>query len=261
MNVKTLSTLLLCLFVLFSCKEEQNAKKNESAKVEVKTKYVLSPFSQSPSFGDAKLSNMRFSKKTFEFDVSNYELGSQTRDASSKMCANSGKGQHIHLIVDNEPYAAKYVNEFEYELADGGHYLLAFLSRSYHESIKTKDAFICEIVNIEDGEIAKREKIENPMLFYSRPKGTYIGKDTKKVMLDFYLNNTQISEGGNYVEANINGEVHKITEWKPYFIEGLPMGDNYIALTLKDSEGKALEIPLNPVKRIFTLKADPLPEG
>ena len=35
------------------------------------------------------------------------------------------------------------------------------------------------------------------------------------------------------------------------------MGENVITLTLIDKEGKKVNIPLNPVTRKFTLKADP----
>ena len=44
----------------------------------------------------------------FNFDVKNYELGIITADANDRGIANSAKGQHIHLILDNEPYSAHY---------------------------------------------------------------------------------------------------------------------------------------------------------
>jgi len=247
-------------FAISSCKGD--AKANKEAPVsEIVYKYKLTPFTQSPAFTDATITNMVYKEGKFSFEVSNYELGAQTADADSKMCANSGKGQHIHLIVDKEPYAAKYVNEFEHTVTDGTHHILAFLSRSYHESIKTKTAHLAQKVTVESGSITDATDIKDPMLFYSRPKGTYIGKqNTDKIMLDFYLCNIDISEDGNYVEANINGEIQKITKWQPYFIEGLPMGENYVGLVIKDKDGKELDIPLNPVKRIFTLKEDPLEE-
>ena len=102
------------------------------------------------------------------------------------------------------------------------------------------------------------ESINDPMLFYSRPKGTYVGeKNTKKVMLDFYVINLEL--GDRYkVLADINGEVHTIDTWQPYYVEGLPMGKNKIKLTLVDGDGNVVEAPLNPVEREFELKADEL---
>lgn len=249
-----------CFLFLVSCKNE--ATKTEASNDEPKQKYTLTPFTASADFPDAQLSNMRFNEGVFNFDVTNYELGTQTADAASKMCANSGKGQHIHLIVDSLPYAAKYTNEFEHAVDNGGHFMLAFLSRSYHESIKTDDAHIVKRVITAENGIAQEFDVPYNMIFYSRPKGTYVGKaNTKKVMLDFYLVNTELSEDGFYVDANINGEVHKITKWQPYYIEGLPMGDNYISLILRNNKGDKVNVPLNPVKRIFTLKEDPTEKG
>ena len=94
-------------------------------------------------------------------------------------------------------------------------------------------------------------------MHYSRPKGTYIGEaDTKKVMLDFYLANVELGPS-HQVKASINGEDHMIDTWQPYYIEGLPMGENTIELSLLDNNGKLVDTPLNPVTREFTLKADP----
>lgn len=259
----TLATL--ALFLLVSCKSDTSSKaKSEDQKKteEVEKKYTLTPFSASPAFPDAKITSMNYTDGKFKFGVGgdSYVLGAQTSDAENKMCANSGKGQHIHLIVDNTPYAAKYVADFDYEIPDGSHHLLAFLSRSYHESIKTADARVAKVVDVENNTITGEKDITDPMLFYSRPKGTYVGKkDTEKVMLDFYLANTDISPSGNKVIANINGEDHEISKWQPYYIEGMPMGENTITLTLVDKDGKKVDTPLNPVTRKFTMKSDPAP--
>jgi hypothetical protein len=125
---------------------------------------TLTPFTASKEYADAKLSNMQYAEGNFNFDVSNYDLGTQTPDAASKMCANSGKGQHIHLIVDSLPYAAKYVNEFDHGVENGGHFILAFLSRSYHESIKTKDAHIVKRVDVKDGGILSSHDVPYNMV-------------------------------------------------------------------------------------------------
>ena len=92
-----------------------------------------------------------------------------------------------------------------------------------------------------------------PHLFYSRPKGTYKGADTEKVMLDFYLMNTTLSPDGNKVKATINGNEFMIEEWAPHYIEGMPMGENTIKLELIDAEGNPIEGPFNSVERTVTL--------
>jgi len=161
------------------------------------------------------------------------------------------------LIVDNAPYSAQYTADFDFDVADGEHYLLAFLSRSYHESIKTADAHIMKQITVKDKSITASEDFQGKMLNYSRPKGTYVGKaNTEKVMLDFYLNNVEIGTD-HFVKAEINGEEHMIEKWQPYYITGLPMGENTVKLTLVDKEGNRVTAPRNPVERKFTLKADP----
>lgn len=261
--MRALSLFFFIAILAISCQNSTSSAGTEDAAEEAQEatpkKYTLTPFSPSAEFADAAIESMEYKDGTFNFGVggSSYELGVQTPDADAKMCANSAKGQHIHLIVDNAPYAAKYESTFEHEVADGEHYLLAFLSRSYHESIKTEAAHVAKKVTVQDKAITGEEAIEGPMLFYSRPKGSYVGKvATDKVMLDFYLSN--VSLGNAYkVKAEINGEEHLIDTWQPYYIEGLPMGENTVTLTLVDGAGNKVEAPLNPVSRTFTLAADP----
>jgi hypothetical protein len=220
----------------------------------------LTPFPSTKEFPNAALTygyeNGKFTVKT-----TNYELKQQTPDAPQLMCANSKDGQHVHIIVDNGPYDAVYASPFEKAIADGSHYVLGFLGRSYHESIKTKAAGNAVKVEVKNGNFTKTEPVKEPMLFYSRPKGKYVGKlETNKVMLDFYLANTELGHKGNKVKVEVNGKPSfTIEKWEPYFLQGLPMGKNTIKLTLVDKNGKAVDAPLNPVEREFTLMEDPAP--
>lgn len=255
--------LLLAVFVFTSCQpktQNNEAHSEESTEMMEEKQYTLSPFDNSYEFASADLQGMTYKNGIFTFDYSGYELGQQTPDAAQKMCANSDKGSHIHLILNTQPYAAKYVSEFAYDVPEGEHYLLAFLSRSYHESIKNGKAHIAQKVSVKDKNITSAEAVEDPMIFYSRPKGTYVGAaNTDKVMLDFFLVNADL--GNDYkVKAMINNEEHIIDKWQPYYIEGLPMGENIITLTLIDADGNKVDTPLNPVTRKFTLQSDPMEE-
>ncbi len=253
--------LLLSLLALacgpVSDTSEQEAEAEAVEQEENAMRYTLTPFTESQAYPEAKMTGMAFEDGVFDFDFENYELKIQTPDADAKMCANSGKGQHIHLIVDDQPYAAKYEPSFDYEIEDGEHHILAFLSRSYHESIKNGQAYLAKKVMVQENTITESEDITGPMLFYSRPKGTYVGeKETRRVMLDYFLVNIT-PDMGYTVKADINGEEHLLDTWQPYYIEGLPMGENTITLTLLNAEGAPADVPLNPVSRTFTLKADP----
>jgi hypothetical protein len=184
----------------------------------------------------------------FSFDVNQYELGMQTLKDFDYQLANSEKGQHIHFIVNNGPYSAHYENIFSKKLKDSSNVILAFLSRSYHESVKNKNAFVLTQV----GE--KNIDLNNEFLFYSRPKGTYKGVDTEKLLLDFYLVNSEISANGNKVRATIQDKKFIIEEWAPYYIEGLPKGEIKIKLELIDASGNLIDSPFNPSNRTVTLE-------
>ena len=190
----------------------------------------------------------------FNYNVQNFELGKITEDAEQMGIANSADGQHLHVILNNEPYMAHYKPEFQKELTAGRYNLLTFPSRSYHLSIKDRGAMVLKNFTVGDAATATGDTLDltKPHLFYSRPKGEYKGKDAQKVMLDFYLANTDLSDG-HYVVADINGKQMKITKWQPYIMEGLPMGQNTITLTLYDAQGNIVQSPYNPVTRTITL--------
>ena len=258
--MKNIIVLFIILGLVAGCKN-QGAQTPEATTTPVDSttlvKYTLTPFSSSKDFPDASLSAMSYKNGTISTVIAgtSYKLWEQTSDAADKTCANSKEGQHLHLIVDSEPYVAKYESSFTQDIPDGDHYLLCFLSRSYHESIKTPKAFKAVKATVAGKSITASADIKDPMLFYSRPKGIYSGDDAKKVMLDYYLVNPQ---PGYQVEAEINGEKHMLPTWQPYYIEGLPEGDNTIKLSLVDSTGQLVNAPLNPVSRTFKIEKTPV---
>lgn len=215
----------------------------------------------SPQFPGASLSldgaegSLDPGLNAFHFGVESYELGTQTSDAGANGLANSAQGQHIHLILNNGPYSAHYEPHVEKELTDGHYVLLAFLSRSYHESVKEPSAVVLRQFSVGEGEYEEAD-LAAPHLFYSRPKGTYKGADTERLMLDFYLVNTTISADGNRVRATVNGTEFEFTEWVPYVIEGLQPGEVEITLELIDAAGDPVPGPFNSVTRSVTLEAD-----
>ena len=188
----------------------------------------------------------------FEFEVSNYELAIQTEGVEERHCANSGKGQHIHYILNNQPYKAKYEAMFEEELAEGDNVLLAFLSRSYHESVKNGKAHV--LVNLKVGEGGSDFDENGEHMFYSRPKGSYSLAESNRFLLDFFLVNVNLEEKGYKVRATIDGAVFELSTWKPYFIEGLAAGEHTCHIQLIDGGGNVVAGPFNDSgARTFTV--------
>lgn len=222
------------------------------------------PFTGSDEFPGAKLTlkapkeglEQAGKKVNFDFTVEGYELGAQTAGAGENGLANSAKGQHIHLIIDNDPYSAHYEPTFEKEVEEGHHVAIAFLSRSFHESVKNPDAFQVFQFSIgEGGKVQEPVNMKDPMLFYSRPKGEYSGEDTRKILFDFYLKNAELKPDGYSVIATVNDSLEfEFDEWQPYIIEGLPMGENTINIKLVNAQGTSVDTKMNDITRTFTLK-------
>ena len=222
----------------FSC---NNPKQISITKVEGSAPYLNS----SLSLEEIKIDENDY---TFSFYVSDYTLGMQTLKDFDYQLANPAKGQHIHFIVNNGPYSAHYEDTFIKQFEDSSNVILAFLSRSYHESVKNSNAYI--LTQVGENEI----DLNKEFLFYSRPKGTYKGVDTEKLLLDFYLVNTNLSSSGNKVKATIQDTEFIIEEWAPYYIEGLPKGEIKIKLELIDASGNLIDSPFNPSKRTVILE-------
>lgn len=260
--LKNIALFFCAAIIISSCKKEVKKEESTEEKVETVSKITIEKLTNSPAYADAVLElkspsnteNIKEGDVNFEFEVANYELGAQTDSPNAGVLANSGKGQHIHFILNNQPYSAHYTPNFTKSLPNGVHHLVAFLSRSYHESVKNEKSVVFKKVIV--GENAKDSigiDAEAPTLIYSRPKGTYKGKDTEALLLDFFVLNTTLSENGNKVKATINGEEFMITEWAPQVIKGLPKGEVTIELELIDAEGNFIAGPFNKVKRTVTL--------
>jgi hypothetical protein len=206
-------------------------------------------------------------KLSIKFGVKDFELKAQTPDADGKQCSNSGQGQHIHFILDNKPYVALYEPKHEVTVPKNTeHYLLCFLSRSYHESVKSPAAAVLAHFKIDEkGAIQRLDSPSTPMLFYSRPKGDYLAKDTANVLLDFYPTNAALGTAYK-VKADITNATngHKasflINDWKPYFLQGLGAGKSTVVLSLVDKDGNPVSGPNTSISREINLAAgEPMP--
>ncbi len=225
---------------------------------------TLTPYNDSPRFPTAQMrlnapvsgSTVPSGPVAFSYDLTNFQLTKMTDSNHAMQMANSMKGQHIHNIVDNQPYTAHYETKFTKPIPDGQHVILSFLSRSYHESLKHLGAYDLRVITVGTpaaNASASTFDVKAPALFYSRPKDTYSGKDAQKIMLDFYLVNTTLAPDGNKVRATINGNEFMLDTWLPYMMEGLPAGQATIKLELLDSSGRLIPGPYNSVTRTITV--------
>jgi hypothetical protein len=106
----------------------------------------------------------------------------------------------------------------------------------------------------ENGKYVQLPTPTEPMLFYSRPKGEYVGKDTQNVLLDFYIKNATIGANDYKVKVDVADTTFTVDAWKPYFIKNAPMGDLKLKIQLLDAAGKEVSGPNTSVERSVTLK-------
>jgi hypothetical protein len=176
-------------------------------------------------------------------------------------------GNHIHLIVDNEPYIAvrdisKPVElralvqkELGHELAEGSHVIRVFPGRGPHESVKEPGAFDSRTFSFKTKSPDFKFDAKAPLLTFSRPKGCVdLGA---RALLDFYVLNAKLGAAEYRVRYAIDGTLAgDIVSWTPHFIENLPEGEHKIELQLQDPHGAPVLGPFNDTTRTFRVAKD-----
>ena len=231
----------------------------------------ITPVSQSPSIDEADV-RITYPKDgavvekadvDLKFDVDSFETGIQTKTPRADSLASSEKGQHLHVIVDNKPYMACYDPSEPFdigELEPGVHTVIAFPSRSYHESVKGPGAYAFpgtyktyDFVNFYVKEKTGEPMLntDDPAVLYSRPKGTYSGDDADRILVDFYLHNVELSNKGYKVRFAVTSQksgtqfARTFTEWTPAYITGTSPGTYEVTLQLLDKNGDVVPGPTN----------------
>jgi hypothetical protein len=189
-------------------------------------------------------------------------------------------GNHIHVILDNQPYEAYYNLGQEFELrnvSDGEHTLRVFPSRPWHESYKDEGAFQMVKFTVKNGgadttkpattnagntmstanaaakptpegkdmkeSTAGAVDPKKPLLTYSRPKSDYKDADADAIMIDFWLANAKLKDDGEYrVRYSVDGgEAKYIDKWAPIWLSGWVAGKHAVKLELVDKDGNLVD--------------------
>lgn len=208
------------------------------------------------------------------------KLSGDLKGYKTGMNEETHTGNHVHVILDNQPYEAYYNIEggpFELRnVPDGEHTLRVFPSRPWHESYKNDGAFQMVKFTVKKGgadttkpaTTAEGNTMANsnaaptpegkdmpnstggavdgkkPLLTYSRPKGEYKGADADSIMLDFWLSNGKLSgDGGEYrVSYSVDGGAARyLDKWAPIWLSGWTAGKHTIKLELVDKDGKLVD--------------------
>jgi hypothetical protein len=175
------------------------------------------------------------------------------------------KGSHIHFILDEGKNGQATVlpagtqTKFEVTLplsaashdkplAAGEHVLAAFACRDGHESIKTEGSLA--VVRFWIGPKRARQQWSPalPMLLFFHPELQFDESGAARALIDWQLCNVALGAGQYRLDLSINEgaaprntrRTFSITEWRPYFIQGLKKEPGAYAITLQlmDSSGK-----------------------
>jgi hypothetical protein len=186
----------------------------------------------------------------------------------------TGNGNHIHVILDNEPYEAYYDLSKPFELrglSPGRHTIRVFASRPWHESYKNEGSFQMVSFTVKGDTGAIKSTVTNngpamandnsnnlsqkaketeeldptkPLLTYSRPKGEYRGEDADPIMIDFWLSSAKLKgDGGEYLVRYFidDDDARYIDRWEPIWLSGWTTGKHSVRLELLETDGKPLE--------------------
>lgn len=199
-----------------------------------------------------------------DLNLSGVDLGVPTPGADERGIAMSGKGQHVHLIVDNLPYQAVYdvsgLAELSTPSLDSGlHVLRAFPSRQWHESVKSDGAFAMTHFFVGD---TTRQGVRTqlpyvpgePVLTYSRPKGTYEGAAADSIMVDFWLTGAELGPDDHRVRLVVDDSLTwTLEDWVPHYLLGLGDGEHEISLQLLAPDLTPVPGAFNQTSRTITV--------
>jgi len=204
---------------------------------------------------------------TLEGDLKGYM---PHKDAETQM------GNHIHVILDNQPYEAYYlIKNGPFELrnvSDGEHTLRVFPSRPWHESYKNEGAFKMVRFTVKNGgansakpattntgqpmstgtpegkemktSIAGPVEAAKPLLTYSRPKAEYKGIEADPIMIDFWLIGGKLTGDGGDLTIRMsvdNAPPQTISKWAPVWFKGWQAGNHTVKLELLDQSGNVID--------------------
>ena len=168
-------------------------------------------------------------------------------------------GNHLNLIIDNEPFRAIYNLDEPIiipDLTPGTHTIRVFAVRPWGESFKTEGAYAQTTFNVLAETNDNRPQPSVPLLTYNSPTGT-IGAEP--LLLDFYLTNAPLHAIAQNdpdlldwrIRATVNGTSFILEDWQPVYLTGLNKGTNWIQLELIDQAGNDIENAFNNTVRVI----------
>ena len=255
----TFTLFFSCAYTAISVVEVPSTPSPDNAKIE-----IIYP---------QNLEMRKSSPVRMEVRVSNYAIGEDSNFHRAEEIKNWSIGQCIRVIIDNKPFFAKITQQIDpfndegiyfqksYEfnlprdIKRGEHIIRAYLVRSYGESLKGEYAFDVSTFYYKNKKSLKDVNLHRPYLTYNEPSANHNYDDDKPVLLDFYINNCELSHDGYKVKLTIDKNVVRyLDKWSPYYIYGLKKGKHHIELQLIDSKNRVVNGLFNTEEAVIIVK-------
>lgn len=250
-------TLLSLVFLFVSCNQgsisninpdEINAAFSEHVDIIIlENKGVkITEANDFPLFSDCSLkfiapkSNAFFGPNQFELEVDNFNLIGSTVDEKQKGVRLNDKGQFLYVIKNRKKIDRFNTTKFDFDLPNGTTNYFMAPSRSYEMSIKNDNSYLAFEYNVE-GDSCHYNDIKEPSIYLCSPSGIYPNSHSDKVLLDFFIINTEINDQTK-VKITIDKDLHFIVDkWAPFYVEGLNPGNHTVKLQLVDKSGENIQ--------------------
>lgn len=210
-----------------------------------------------------------------QIKVEGFPLGVDSDFPRKREVYNSSEGQSLHVVIDNQPYFSlnealiDALDDFEeyydqtvmleipFTLQPGMHVMRVFPVRSFNESLKGDNCYDMHVFYYKIIKDNPQMILDGPYLTYNEPQGefTYDKRNSKPILLDFYIHNCELSKDGYKVRLTIdNSNQRTLVSWQPYYIYGLKKGMHRIRLELLDAENVLVPGLFNDVQRTIVIK-------
>lgn len=202
------------------------------------------PLDSAILYTDVILENYTYTGNKMIFTPQNLRLGGMTPLTTTRQTARTKKGNHLHLCIDGEQHKISNQNIFDFPLKNGKHKLVAFIARSFYESIKNPTSILAKEIAVRNGELVSSKNLPAVDIVYNAPIGLYKAEESNKILLDFVLIGTTLSEFGNTVKITLDEHtIFNVNKWQAYYLEGLSKGEHHIKLELLDPTGRQIAAP------------------
>lgn len=196
---------------------------------------------------------------TLQFKISGIMLGVKSDIVRGRELENSPIGQYISVIIDGRPafsvkgapismygqednyFERRYRFSLPSNLKNGSHTIRMFPVRSFGESYKGKKVYEETFFYYNEKSPNYGVDLTEPCVIYNQPSSNIKFKENVPVLLDFYVDNCEISSDGYTVRLDLDdANIRDLDKWCPYYIYGLKKGKHKLTLQLLDKSKKAV---------------------